>query len=102
MLMKVFLFVPIGLSLPFALGKGRLSVFLTVAAALIFSAGIEYMQYLYALGRCEVDDVIMNTLGALIGCLAHWLFRNWERHVRPGIRFLTEIIRRITEKPRKP
>ena len=102
MLMNVFLFVPMGLSLPFVLGKGRISSVITVAVALSFSAGIEYMQYLYALGRCEVDDVIMNTLGALIGCLSHWLFRNWERRVMPGIRFLTETIRRITEKPRKP
>ena len=102
MLMNVFLFVPIGLSLPFVLGKGGISSVITVAVALSFSAVIEYLQYRYALGRCEVDDVIMNTLGALIGCLAHWLFRNWERRVMPGIRFLTEIIRRITEKPRKP
>ena len=34
------------------------------------SAGIEYVQYTYALGRCEIDDVIHNTLGALAGSLA--------------------------------
>ena len=57
MLMNVFLFVPIGLSLPFVLGKGKLPEFLTVVAGLAFSAGIEYLQYRYALGWCEVDDV---------------------------------------------
>lgn len=34
------------------------------------SAGIEYLQYRYALGLCEIDDVIHNTAGALAGGLA--------------------------------
>lgn len=94
MLMNVFLFVPIGLSLPFVLGKGRGAAFFTIAAALFFSAGIEYLQYRYALGRCEVDDVIMNTLGACVGCQAHWLFRNWERRIIPGWYLLLQKLRR--------
>ena len=76
MLMNVFLFVPLGLSLPFVLGKGRWAPFLTVLLALAFSAGIEYLQFTHALGRCEIDDVIMNTLGAFIGSRAHRLFRS--------------------------
>ena len=83
MLMNVFLFVPLGMSGPFVLGKGRWAPFLSVILSLAFSAGIEYLQYTYALGRCEVDDVIMNTLGALLGSRAHWLYRNWERCVKP-------------------
>lgn len=102
MLMNVFLFVPIGLSLPFVLGRRRISVFITVAAALAFSAGIEYLQYRYALGTCEVDDIIMNTLGAAVGCWAHWLFRNWERRVIPAWQFLEEKIRLTFEKLQKP
>ncbi len=101
MLMNVFLFVPIGLSLPFVLGKGKLPGFLTVAGALAFSAGVEYLQYRYGLGRCEVDDIIMNTLGAAVGCLAHWLFRNWARCVLPAWQFLREAIRRIWETMQK-
>lgn len=102
MLMNVFLFVPIGLSLPFLLGKGRLPEFLTVLGALAFSAGIEYLQYRYALGRCEVDDILMNTLGAAVGCLAHRLFRNWERRVLPAWQFLADTIRRTVKKLQKP
>lgn len=93
MLMNVFLFVPIGLSLPFVLGKGKLPEFLTVVAALAFTAGIEYMQYRYALGWCEVDDVIMNTLGAVLGTLSHCLSRNWERLILPVRKRLTEAAR---------
>lgn len=101
MLMNVFLFVPVGASLPFVLGKGRLPGFLTVALALAFSAGIEYLQYRYALGRCEVDDIIMNTLGAVVGTQAHWLFRNWECRVQPAWAFLREVLRPGWERLRK-
>lgn len=33
-------------------------------------AGIEYCQYAFALGQAEIDDVLHNTLGALLGALA--------------------------------
>lgn len=95
MLMNVFLFVPLGLTLPFVLGKGKLPGFLTILLALAFSAGIEYLQYRYALGRCEVDDVIMNTLGAATGGLAYVLSRNWEKRVSPKLIFLKETLRRV-------
>lgn len=95
MLMNVFLFVPLGLTLPFVLGNGRFPAFLTVTAALLFSAGIEYLQYRYALGRCEVDDVLMNTLGAVTGCQAHWVFRNWESHIMPAMEHAEDLIRRF-------
>ena len=100
MLMNVFLFVPLGLSLPFVLGRGRLPGFITVVFALALSAGIEYMQYRYALGRCEVDDVIMNTLGAAFGCMAHGLSRNWKRRIIPVWGLLKKSIREIVDKLR--
>lgn len=79
MLMNVLLFFPIGLSLPFVLGKWKLSVPVTVVLACLSSAGIEYLQYRYSLGRCEVDDVTMNTLGALLGCSARWISHSRKR-----------------------
>ena len=70
MLMNVFLFFPLGLTLSNALPRkwhrwGR--IFLTALVGCAFSVGIEYAQYRYALGMAEVDDVICNTLGAFIG-----------------------------------
>ena len=73
MLMNIFLFVPIGLSLPFVLSKKKHSIIMTMITAFLFSASIEAIQYYFALGLCEVDDVIMNTLGAMIGALAYFL-----------------------------
>ena len=43
---------------------------LVVLVLAAMSAGIEYLQYHYALGRCEIDDVIHNTAGTLLGSLA--------------------------------
>lgn len=43
-----------------------------------FSVGVEYMQYAFALGRVEADDVFHNTLGALLGLLAGTLGGSFE------------------------
>jgi glycopeptide antibiotics resistance protein len=72
MLMNVFLFFPLGLTLPYALPekwnrKGLLTIFL----AQVFSIGIELAQYHFHLGRAETDDVICNTLGCVIGTLSY-------------------------------
>lgn len=74
MLMNVFLFVPLGLSLPNVLPERRhpgVNVCLTIVVGFALSAAIEWCQYRYGLGRCEADDVIMNTLGAAIGSLSY-------------------------------
>ena len=86
MLMNVFLFFPLGLTLSNALPQkwhrwGR--IILTTLVGCALSAGIEYAQYRYALGMAEVDDVICNTLGAFIGStsllIAHAIEKSRER-----------------------
>lgn len=73
MLMNVFLFFPLGLTLSNALPRkwhrwGRIA--LTTLIGCILSAEIEYAQYRYALGMAETDDVICNTLGAFLGAVS--------------------------------
>lgn len=86
MLMNVFLFFPLGLTLSNALPQkwhrwGR--IILTTLIGCILSAGIEYAQYCCALGLAETDDVICNTLGAFIGStsllIAHAIEKSRER-----------------------
>ena len=43
---------------------------------MLFSIGIEAAQFYYGLGRCEVDDVIMNTLGCAIGTIPWFIVRS--------------------------
>ena len=86
MLMNVFLFFPLGLTLSNALPQkwhrwGR--IILTTLIGCILSAGIEYAQYRCALGLAETDDVICNTFGAFIGStsllIAHAIEKSRER-----------------------
>lgn len=86
MLMNIFLFFPLGLTLSNALPRKWhrwLRIALTTLIGCAFSAGIEYAQYRYALGMAEVDDVICNTLGVFIGStsllIAHAIEKSRER-----------------------
>lgn len=74
-LMNCFLFLPFGLTLPYALPKRiKHKIFLTILFALTLSLLVELTQYIFSLGRAEVDDLICNTLGAAFGCLSYLLF----------------------------
>ena len=82
MLMNVFLFFPLGLTLSNALPRkwhrwGKIALTTLVGCAL--SAGIEYAQYRCALGLAETDDVICNTLGAFLGAVSLLVARAIEK-----------------------
>lgn len=71
-LMNVILFYPAGLLtyelLPRDWRRAQ-KLILTMVLFALLSAGIEVCQYYFALGQAEVDDVIHNTLGTLIGAM---------------------------------
>lgn len=76
LLMNVFLFLPLGLSLPYLLPrKLPCKPLFTALVGLCLSVGVEIAQYHWCLGSCETDDVMMNTLGTVIGTLCFWLYR---------------------------
>ena len=79
--MNVFLFIPFGFMLPWCAEKlQRLWKVLLIAAA--FSILIEAAQYFLRIGYCELDDVIHNTLGAMIG-YGYWrLLCSIQTHIR--------------------
>lgn len=75
MLMNVFLFVPLGIFMPYILPKRKINpIVFTILFALVLSIGIETYQLVFSRGRCETDDVICNTLGAIIGSLTYLIF----------------------------
>jgi len=63
------LFVPLGVLLPALFPRLRKAVpfLLTVLAALLC---VETIQYLLGVGAADVDDLLLNTLGALAGFAA--------------------------------
>ena len=70
---NIFLFVPFGFLVPWAM---KCSAFQSIMIGAALSFAIEATQYIFCLGLCELDDVINNTLGTAIG---YWYWRglNW-------------------------
>ena len=80
MLMNVFLFVPLGLALPFVFGGSSAKrLLLTVTVGILLSVAIEAVQYSFSLGLAETDDSICNTLGTAIGTCAYPLSLLWRK-----------------------
>lgn len=65
--MNMVLFYPAGFLGCSLLPKRWIPVVCTFA---LMSIGIEYVQYRFSMGLAEMDDVIHNTLGAILGALA--------------------------------
>ena len=63
--MNIVVFLPIGLLLGAAFTKMKL--WMVILVGVCISSSIEAMQFLLHRGFSEVDDVIHNTLGCLIG-----------------------------------
>lgn len=65
---NILLLMPIGFLLPLT-DRNRFTTGPTVLTGFLFSLGIELCQFLLKRGQLEVDDLINNTFGVLIGCL---------------------------------
>jgi glycopeptide antibiotics resistance protein len=71
-------FIPFGLLLPLVIPFFR-NLFKTLLAGFLLSLGYETIQLVFDLGIFDVDDLILNTAGALIGfiifTLTYFFFR---------------------------
>lgn len=66
---NVIMFIPWGLLLPALIrpfGRGA-GAWLCILSGLLASVSLETVQYLTQRGHCQLDDVVMNTLGTLAG-----------------------------------
>lgn len=83
MLMNVFIFVPLGMSLVFVFrGSTFKRIMLTVLIGFLLSVLVEALQYFFSLGLAETDDVICNTVGTLIGSTAYPLSLLWRKLIQ--------------------
>lgn len=80
-LKNIVMFIPFGFLMPWDM-KWKKALFI----GLLASSFIEITQYMTMLGECEVDDVIANTCGTVIGfCLyeiVYGIYLRWR--VRNG------------------
>jgi glycopeptide antibiotics resistance protein len=63
---NIIMFIPIGLLLPL-LNQRMLKIFKFTGTAMAILFSVELVQMLLRVGSFDVDDIILNTLGALIG-----------------------------------
>lgn len=65
---NILLFVPMGIYVP--LIKKSFSFLKTLLSLVFISLLIEGIQYLFILGSADIDDVLLNVMGGLLG----WVF----------------------------
>ena len=75
---NVLAFVPFGMILPMLTPKCR-NFFHIVLLGFDFSLFVETIQLISKVGSFDVDDLILNTLGATLGYLAYRLIRRYFR-----------------------
>lgn len=77
---NVVAFVPFGIAVPVLLNRKH-TFLLTFLTGTLLSAAIEGTQLITLLGECDVDDVILNAAGVLVGWGIYWIgsriYRIW-------------------------
>lgn len=70
---NVVVFMPFGFLFPHVLQRGS-NFFVMLFNAFLFIVGIELFQLFSAFGAFDVDDVLLNCVGAVIGYLGFFIF----------------------------
>lgn len=79
---NIIIFIPYGFLIPFLMKESKGIFLKTVISGIIVITFIEIFQYVSALGHCDVDDLIMNTLSILIGYGFYLLTKMFLRKIQ--------------------
>lgn len=74
-LLNILMFLPFGIVLPFILNHFKQNVLFSIVFGISLSLCIEIIQLVFRIGTFEIDDIIFNTFGCLIGLLSFSLFK---------------------------
>lgn len=74
---NVLVFVPFGFLFPLVAREGE-HFFVMLLNAFVFVLGIETFQLFSAFGAFDVDDILLNCLGAVLGFGVYRLMRFWR------------------------
>ncbi len=89
---NILVFSPLGFLLPVTF-DGMRKGYRTTILGCLFSVGIEAGQYATKLGLCELDDLINNTMGVILGyCVFRILFTFFDDKRFKLIKFLLALI----------
>ena len=78
--LNFILFIPVGLLLGFGFKKITWKKVLLIGLGISFS--IEFLQFIFKRGLCEVDDLIHNLIGCVIGFLFYRLLIRLTKYVQ--------------------
>ncbi len=76
---NVLIFIPAGFFIPI-LWKNKRGFLFTVCIAFEMSLLVELIQLITRVGSFDVDDLLLNTLGAIVGYLLLKVYEKWRRH----------------------
>ncbi|MET1248818.1 VanZ family protein [Sporolactobacillus sp. STCC-11] len=75
---NVLLFLPLGFLLPMII-RSKHGLFWQLLFGFSVSLIIESCQYLFASRIFDIDDIVLNTIGTVIGCLVYVLIHFFKR-----------------------
>lgn len=70
---NIIAFIPFGIYLPYTL-ESKLGFISTVLYTFSLSLTIELVQLITKVGSCDVDDIILNALGGVIGYILWYIY----------------------------
>lgn len=82
---NILAFVPFGLFFPLLSRKNR-GFFKVALISFEVSLLVELIQLVTRVGSCDVDDMILNTLGGMLGQLCFRILFHWHRMELKGAR----------------
>lgn len=87
---NIMLFVPFGFLLSVIMKKRIHRQFLAVLSTSVF---LEIVQYIFAVGLSDITDLLLNTLGGVIGIGAYYLFvRLFGKYSRTAVMVVCVLI----------
>ncbi|GAB6991135.1 VanZ family protein [Paenibacillus pini] len=78
---NIAIFMPLGILLPLLFGNRKM-FFNVMLVAVLFSLSLETAQLVLSMGTFDVDDLILNTSGALLGYVLYTIFSFGRSEVR--------------------
>jgi len=80
---NIVAFIPLGFMLPILFGPKKAGFTRVLIISILLSASFELLQLITSMGACDIDDVILNTSGGVIGYLLFLLGKS-------TVKFLTQ------------
>lgn len=91
---NIIMFIPYGILLPMV-GKWTKHILVSLPIAMLSSIAIEAVQLKYQLGYCQLDDVVVNTLGFLIGFLIYLIIADIYSLIYAVCNYVVKMIKKL-------